>query len=460
MASNLLKELDLEKSREETKKVAAAKKREKRKAKKKEKQKGSTAEKTHESEEEEEQEEREEQATRGEPETKPEPIVKKPVKGPEVKKLLGVVLSDNKRSEVLPMDDGWQEVVGKQKKGPHGHPEVKRPTPEKPSTPLPMKPRSKTVTTMQEHEPKNPKPIRKEPATKPMIRVTSPSNRETVTSEYNPFASNILTASLVDALSKSMDDSKKNFAHVAKMNVPINPLPSSTGSSTNELSPPSSPSSFPQTTDSSKPLAPIGSHRPSSRNLSRSQSNLNPTAPEFHHVYTSYSQEPLSANVMNIARMIEQPTPLPPPQAQPSPLFYPSPVDSTPTTLQIAQFLASQGQLPSDPNQAAAVVASYYYNHILSRPASVPLPNYEPMVPYPENSFSLVDLSNSNYPTGPTLPRAIGSERKRPLHMTNTADPPRENGHSTDRVASLSPSLVSEPSVYLPSSFYSRDYLR
>jgi hypothetical protein len=38
-----------------------------------------------------------------------------------------------------------------------------------------------------------------------------------------------------------------------------------------------------------------------------------------------------------------------------------------PTTLQIANILASKGQLPQDPNQAAALVAAYYYTNFISR---------------------------------------------------------------------------------------------
>jgi hypothetical protein len=41
--------------------------------------------------------------------------------------------------------------------------------------------------------------------------------------------------------------------------------------------------------------------------------------------------------------------------------FVPPP-PQLPTTLQIASILASKGQLPQDPNQAAALVAAYYTN--------------------------------------------------------------------------------------------------
>jgi hypothetical protein len=178
------------------------------------------------------------------------------------------------------------------------------------------------------------------------------------------------------------------------------------------------------TLDQQKPFGPIGSHRtpittdenphqipskfPSNptpiyqqsllNNPSYSnRSSLNPSAPEF--------QGPLSSNIMNIARMMEQqqqqqqqqqPTypNIPPTRScqqsdieviqhvqnqvlhfyrlqtnqqqhlvqQPLP-----PPPQLPTTLQIANILASRGQLPQDTNQAAALVASYYYTNFLSR---------------------------------------------------------------------------------------------
>ncbi|CAF1251823.1 unnamed protein product [Adineta steineri] len=43
------------------------------------------------------------------------------------------------------------------------------------------------------------------------------------------------------------------------------------------------------------------------------------------------------------------------------------PPPQLPTTLQIANILASKGQLPQDPNQAAALVAAYYYTNFISR---------------------------------------------------------------------------------------------
>jgi hypothetical protein len=43
------------------------------------------------------------------------------------------------------------------------------------------------------------------------------------------------------------------------------------------------------------------------------------------------------------------------------------PPPQLPTTLQIANILASKGQLPQDPNRAAALVAAYYYTNFISR---------------------------------------------------------------------------------------------
>jgi hypothetical protein len=119
------------------------------------------------------------------------------------------------------------------------------------------------------------------------------------------------------------------------------------------------------------------------------------------------SNGPLSANIMNIARMMEQkqqqlytnntnvpvqPPPVVPPPSRPlqqsdmeamqqhvqnQVLHYwrlhanqqqlVPPPPQLPTTLQIANILASKGQLPQDPNQAAALVAAYYYTNFISR---------------------------------------------------------------------------------------------
>jgi hypothetical protein len=351
------------------------------------------------------------------------------------------------------------------------------------------------------------------------LLVAAPSSATTITGEYNPFASNILTTSIVDVLTKTKESSnqsgttndesttKMNFANVAKMNVPnkqshqepivitmnestssslqsdpkiapgyrglsnaapiipptnydslsptsqLSRAPGSnrthqsispsltkisleqngqTGSSTTS-STSSSPSSLKQQTnhfiqpqplfpiiDQQKPFGPIGSHRPPistdeiplqippkfppnlpsmyqqtllNNPTYSNRSSLNPSAPEF--------QGPLSSNIMNIARMMEQ-------QKQQQPI-YPNipttrscqqadidaiqhvqnqvlhfyhlqtnqqqhlvqqplpPPPQLPTTLQIANTLASRGQLPQDTNQAAALVASYYYTNFLSR---------------------------------------------------------------------------------------------
>ena len=230
---------------------------------------------------------------------------------------------------------------------------------------------------------------------------------------------------------------------------------SSTGSSTS-----SSPSSFKQPTnyfhpsqplfpplDQQKPLGAIGSHRPLiphdenplqmpskypssnhplyhqpppplllsassyNNNAGRNRSNLNPSAPEFPHP-APISNGPLSSNIINIARIMEQQHQQQQHQQQQQQLYSNVPVapsrssqqtdmeamqhvqnqalhlyhlhsnqqqqqqqqqqqhlvQSLPppppllTTLQIAKILASKGQLPADPNQAAALVAAYHNN--------------------------------------------------------------------------------------------------
>ncbi|CAF2610235.1 unnamed protein product [Rotaria sp. Silwood2] len=277
-------------------------------------------------------------------------------------------------------------------------------------------------------------------------------------------------------------------------------------------------------------------------NMSRSRSNLNPSAPEFQHCnrlpppfmppppsQAPISNGPLSANIMNIARMMEQkqqqqqqqiytnntnppvhPPPPPPPQpmappqvlapirpfqqadmeamqqhvqnqvlhfwrlhANQQPLIPPPP--QLPTTLQIANILASKGQLPQDPNQAAALVAAYYYTNFLSRTQqpqpptnTIPLSSnvnktvYETInIQQPTTSNSddipltavdpingpvqaqvIVDpnviIANSNHSSGSSssssststsgdhkmVPAAIGSERKRhlPIPIGSTGD--------------------------------------
>jgi hypothetical protein len=170
------------------------------------------------------------------------------------------------------------------------------------------------------------------------------------------------------------------------------------------------------------PPPPMMLNNPAYANMSRSRSNLNPSAPEFQHCnrlppppfmpppptsQAPISNGPLSANIMNIARMMEQkqqqlytnntnvpvqPPPVVPPPSRPlqqsdmeamqqhvqnQVLHYwrlhanqqqlVPPPPQLPTTLQIANILASKGQLPQDPNQAAALVAAYYYTNFISR---------------------------------------------------------------------------------------------
>ncbi|CAF1355808.1 unnamed protein product [Adineta ricciae] len=298
------------------------------------------------------------------------------------------------------------------------------------------------------------------------------------------------------------------------------------------------------------PLSSMTLNNPAYANMSRSRSNLNPSAPEFQHCnrlpspfmptplvpptlppQATISNGPLSANIMNIVRMMEQkqqqqqqqqqqlypnnPTmPVPPLPVQPviapqvmtpprllqpvdmeamqqhvqnqvlhfwrPPLNQQQMVQPTPpppqllTTLQIANILASKGQLPQDPNQAAALVAAYYTN-LISRtqqqqqqqqqqqppppphqPNNIPASsnvnkvvyetiNTQPVVPSNSDDVPLktvdsingqakaqvivdpnVILANSNHSTGPSssasstanvdhkmIPAAIGSERKR-----------------------------------------------
>jgi hypothetical protein len=166
-ANSLLKEIDLEKSREETRKVAAAKKREKRKAKKKGKQKSTTQ--VDEEQEQPQQEEIEEEhneneepllneipplssssttlivdddlrlkmlKTDNEQTTKkslsPEPTIlpkqqtnkkKNNTMTRKIERHQENLASKNKQQETTPsvpsiinVDDGWHEVIGKQKK--------------------------------------------------------------------------------------------------------------------------------------------------------------------------------------------------------------------------------------------------------------------------------------------------------------------------------------------------------
>lgn len=188
-------------------------------------------------------------------------------------------------------------------------------------------------------------------------------------------------------------------------------------------------------------------NNPAYANISRSRSNLNPSAPEFQHgnhlppqfmppppspsPQAPTTTGPLSANIINIARMMEQKQqqlytnnvgiPMHPSQVPPPPPVIPPPTrlsqqaemeamqqhvqnqvlhycrlhanqqqqfvlppPQLPTTLQIANILASRGQLPQDPNQAAALVAAYYYTTYLSRTQQQqqqpqPIPNNIPL---------------------------------------------------------------------------------
>jgi hypothetical protein len=260
------------------------------------------------------------------------------------------------------------------------------------------------------------------------------------------------------------------------------------------------------TIDQQKPFGPIGSHRtpistdeiplqippkfpqnppppppiyqqPLLNNPNYSnRSSLNPSAPEF--------QGPLSLNIMNIARMMEQQKQQQQQQQQQQPPVYPNlpptrscqqsdieaiqhvqnqvlhfyhlqtnqqqhlvqqplpPPPQLPTTLQIANILASRGQLPQDTNQAAALVASYYYTNFLSRAQQA---NNIPLSPNVNTNsedipITSVDptaiIANSNHSTGPSLsstsagsdhkmvPAAIGSERKRHMPTPTTVVPP------------------------------------
>ncbi|UJR22944.1 hypothetical protein I4U23_025971 [Adineta vaga] len=294
------------------------------------------------------------------------------------------------------------------------------------------------------------------------------------------------------------------------------------------------------------PPPPMMLNNPAYANMSRSRSSLNPSAPEFQHCnrvpplfmstppsQAAMSNGPLSANIMNIVRMMEQkqqqqqqqqqlypnntniplhPSQPPPPPAQPmvAPHVLPSPhpiqqadmeamqqhlqkqalhfwhqptnqqhmlqphqpppppppPQQSLSTLQIANILASKGQLPQDPNQAAALVAAYYTN-LMSRtqqqPTNIPISSnvnktvYETINTQPSATSNSDDIpltavdsingqvqaqvivdqnviiANSNNSTGPSssssssttnidhkmVPAAIGSERKRHVPTSN-----------------------------------------
>jgi hypothetical protein len=223
-------------------------------------------------------------------------------------------------------------------------------------------------------------------------------------------------------------------------------------------------------------------NNPAYANLSRSRSNLNPSAPEFQHGNhpppqfmppppSSSPQVPttngsLSANIINIARMMEQkqqhlytnnvgipmhpsqvPPPPPPPPVIPSPtrpsqqaemeamqqhvqnqvLHYCRlhanqqqqivlPPPQLPTTLQIANILASRGQLPPDPNQAAALVAAYYYTTYLSRTQQ----QQQQGQPIPNNIPLSSNVNKNVYETMTTSPQQTANSDDVPLAL---ADP-------------------------------------
>ncbi|CAF5199069.1 unnamed protein product [Rotaria magnacalcarata] len=223
--------------------------------------------------------------------------------------------------------------------------------------------------------------------------------------------------------------------------------------------------------------------------MSRSRSNLNPTAPEFQHCnrlpspfmlpppppqqlsQAPMSNGPLSANIMNIARMMEQKqqqqqlytnnnnspvhaTPQPPPPPPPQPIVPPQvlppvrplqqadmeamqqhvqnqvlhfwrlhanqqhlvpPPPQLPTTLQIANTLASKGQLPQDPNQAAALVAAYYYTNFLSRTQQPqpPTPNTIPVSSnVNKNVYETINIQQPTTSNSDDIPLTAGIKCK------------------------------------------------
>ena len=306
----------------------------------------------------------------------------------------------------------------------------------------------------------------------------------------------------------SLDQQPKPFGPIGSHRMP---MPATTDASFNE-NPLQMRTKFNRTLSANHapsyqptPPTPMMMNNSAYANLSRSRSNLNPSAPEFQHFHrlstpfippnaTAASNGPVSSNIMNIARMMEQ-------KQQPAPMYPPPPPRPTqasdletmqhvqnqvlhffrmhanqqhvppppqlPTTLQIANILASKGQLPPDPNQAAALVAAYYYTNFISRtqqqPNPVPLTNNgPPSSTVQTNGYETINalqqthsnsdeipldsingqtgqvdpniiLTNSNHSTGPPppstntpgdhkmVPAAIGSERKRHMPMGPTA---------------------------------------
>lgn len=254
----------------------------------------------------------------------------------------------------------------------------------------------------------------------------------------------------------SLDQQPKPFGVIGSHRMPLPPAPTTTDASFAEnalqmrakfnrtLSANNTPIYQPT------PTPPMMMNNPAYANLSRSRSNLNPSAPEFQHFHrlsspfippnpTAVSNGPVSANIMNIARMMEQkqqPAPMypaPPTQAQASDLermqhvqnqvlhFFQMhanqphvpPPPQLPTTLQIASILASSGHLPPDPNQAAAVVAAYYYKNFMSRnqqPNSVPLTNNVPLgSTVNTNGYETINTLQPTHPNSDEIP--LGERR-------------------------------------------------
>ena len=259
--------------------------------------------------------------------------------------------------------------------------------------------------------------------------------------------------------SMSIDQQPKPFGAIGSHRMPL-PPPTTTDASFTE-NPLQMRAKFNRTLSANNtpnyqptPTPPMMMNNPAYANLSRSRSNLNPSAPEFQHFHrlsspfippnpTAVSNGPVSANIMNIARMMEQkqqpapmypaPPPVRPTQAQASDLermqhvqnqvlhFFQMhanqphvpPPPQLPTTLQIASLLASSGHLPPDPNQAAAVVAAYYYKNFMSRnqpPNSVPMTNNVPLgSTVNTNGYETINTLQSTHPNSDEIP--LGERR-------------------------------------------------
>jgi hypothetical protein len=260
----------------------------------------------------------------------------------------------------------------------------------------------------------------------------------------------------------SLDQQPKPFGPIGSHRMPLPPPPPTTDASFTE-NPLQMRAKFNRTLSANNtpiyqptPTPPMMMNNPAYANLSRSRSNLNPSAPEFQHFHrlsspfippnatAAASNGPVSANIMNIARMMEQkqqPTPMypAPPPARPmqasdletmqhvqnrvlhffrmhanQPHVPPPP--QLPTILQIAHVLASNGQLPPDPNQAAAIVAAYYYKNFMSRnqqqqPNSVPLTNNVPLASAVNtNCYETVNSLQPTHPSSDEIPRGEREE--------------------------------------------------